>query len=238
MMQLPAAAYEEGYVQYQIPSRPTKITTTFVKQLIAIKDAMEKEIRDLMLSLDKVGVGLKSSLLDEEGFPRADLDLNDIRSKRHRIACLQNDHISLMNDIQNYLYELHEESRATNEQKSSTTTTQNVDKSSTSMDTTNDEEEQLEPFLKVNTVSPNSPAEKAGLCPGDEITQFGYLVKKDIKNNGLKILPTVVQSNVNKQMKVHLLRQEGSTKVKKELTLVPAYWSGQGLLGCHFLEIH
>ncbi|KAF0980836.1 hypothetical protein FDP41_012761 [Naegleria fowleri] len=235
MMYSPAAAYEEGYVQYQIPSRPTKITTTFVKQLIAIKDAMEKEIRDLMLSLDKVGVGLKTPLVDDEGFPRADLDLNDIRSKRHRIACLQNDHISLMNDIQNFLYELHEESRA-NAQPS--TTSPNIAQSSSSMDTSNDEEEQLEPFLKVNTVSPNSPAEKAGLHPGDEITQFGYLVKKDIKNNGLKILPTVVQSNVNKPMKVHLLREEGSTKVKKEIILVPSYWSGQGLLGCHFLEIH
>ena len=236
-MYSPAAAYEEGYVTYEIPPRPSVLTTTYVKQLVSIKDQMEKEILSLTLSLDKTGVGLKSSLVDEEGFPRSDLDLNDIRSKRHRIACLQNDHISLMNDIQNLLVELHEESKKRIEQGLDVHQEKTVEETPTTAPM-QEEEEQLEPFLKVNTVAANSPAERAGLMPGDEVTQFGYLLKKDIQNSGLKILPSVVQSNVNKEMKVHIQRHDGKTKQKMELILIPAYWSGQGLLGCHFLEIH
>lgn len=32
-----------------------------------------------------------------------------------------------------------------------------------------------EPFAKVNSVVPGSPAETAGLKPGDEISSFGYV---------------------------------------------------------------
>jgi 26S proteasome non-ATPase regulatory subunit 9 len=35
--------------------------------------------------------GLKGSLVDSEGFPRADIDVYNVRHKRHRFACLQTD---------------------------------------------------------------------------------------------------------------------------------------------------
>ncbi|EFC44007.1 hypothetical protein NAEGRDRAFT_68057 [Naegleria gruberi] len=114
MMYSPVAAYEQDFKQYEIPEKPSKLTTQYIKQLVNIKDEMEKEILHLNLSLDKLGVGLKGSLLDKDGFPRSDMDLNDVASKRHRIACLQNDFSSLMDTIQNYLFELHEETRANN----------------------------------------------------------------------------------------------------------------------------
>ncbi|KAL9651508.1 hypothetical protein ABK040_001454 [Willaertia magna] len=232
MIYSPVEVLEESYPTYDVPPKPTPLTTGYVKQLIKIRDDMENEIKHLILSLDKTGVGLKGNLVDDEGFPRNDLDLNDIRSKRHRIACLQNDHIKLMNDIQELMYELHEQSKEQTEHNEDVTMMEKQ------VETIKEEEEEtpLDPFLKVNSIASTSPAERAGLLPNDLILQFGYLLKQDIDRNGLKILPSYVQSNVNKPLKVIVLRKEKEEFVKKELTFVPAYWSGQGLLGCHLVE--
>lgn len=53
------------------------------------KDDIEKAIMDITEYLTAPGMpGLKGNLVDEEGFPRADLDLFDIRKMRNRLACL------------------------------------------------------------------------------------------------------------------------------------------------------
>ena len=40
--------------------------------------------------------GVKGSLVDAEGFPRADIDLFEVRKLRNRLACLQTDHCNIM----------------------------------------------------------------------------------------------------------------------------------------------
>ena len=40
--------------------------------------------------------GLSGNLIDEEGFPRSDIDLFEIRKLRNRYACLQTDHQAVM----------------------------------------------------------------------------------------------------------------------------------------------
>lgn len=49
------------------------------------------------------------------------------------------------------------------------------------------------PFAKVNTVAPNSPAERAGLKAGDEIRNFGYVNREN--HDGLKKVAECVQGN-------------------------------------------
>ena len=51
--------------------------------------------------------GLKGPLVDSEGFPRADVDLHQIRSMRGRIAVLNTDLSATMKRIENGLAELH-----------------------------------------------------------------------------------------------------------------------------------
>ena len=51
--------------------------------------------------------GVKGRLVDDEGFPRADLDLIEIRKHRNRLACLQTDHQALMKQIEDNLFKLH-----------------------------------------------------------------------------------------------------------------------------------
>lgn len=82
---------------------------------VAAKDKLEMEIVALVDDLDSRGVGLKGPLVDAEGFPRADVDLIDVRTKRGRVAVLQNDHKSAMHGIEKLLQEVHAEARAKKE---------------------------------------------------------------------------------------------------------------------------
>ncbi|PON18624.1 hypothetical protein C2W62_07025 [Candidatus Entotheonella serta] len=50
-----------------------------------------------------------------------------------------------------------------------------------------------EPFARVNSVAPGSPAERAGLKAGDEIRVFGYVNKSNHDN--LKKVAECVQGN-------------------------------------------
>lgn len=50
-----------------------------------------------------------------------------------------------------------------------------------------------EPFAKVNSVAPGSPAEQAGLKAGDEIRNFGYVNRTNHDN--LKKVGECVQGN-------------------------------------------
>eukprot|EP00500_Bicosoecida_sp_ms1_P000862 CAMPEP_0203811344 /NCGR_PEP_ID=MMETSP0115-20131106/3505_1 /ASSEMBLY_ACC=CAM_ASM_000227 /TAXON_ID=33651 /ORGANISM="Bicosoecid sp, Strain ms1" /LENGTH=175 /DNA_ID=CAMNT_0050720169 /DNA_START=112 /DNA_END=636 /DNA_ORIENTATION=- len=79
--------------------------------LMEKKDAMEEEIGALVAHLESVGVGLKESLVDAEGYPRADVDVHDVRIKRHRVAVLQTDHVAAMKRIEELLAQVHAEAR-------------------------------------------------------------------------------------------------------------------------------
>lgn len=88
-------------------------------QLIAKKEQIERSINDCgqILAANK-NVGMNESLLDVEGYPRADIDVYAVRQARHQIICLQNDLKSIMREIEQGLVTVHTEARA-----SHTTTT-------------------------------------------------------------------------------------------------------------------
>lgn len=61
------------------------------------KDEIEKQIFDITEFLETPPMpGVKGSLVDAEGFPRADIDLFEVRKLRNRLACLQTDHCNIM----------------------------------------------------------------------------------------------------------------------------------------------
>ena len=51
--------------------------------------------------------GIKGKLTDDEGFPRADIDIQQVMSMRGRIACLNTDVSAIMKQIEGLLTELH-----------------------------------------------------------------------------------------------------------------------------------
>jgi 26S proteasome regulatory subunit N4 len=54
------------------------------------REAMEKEMESIVEVLESMNgnPGLKSSLVDYEGFPRDDVDIFEARKLRNRHACL------------------------------------------------------------------------------------------------------------------------------------------------------
>jgi 26S proteasome non-ATPase regulatory subunit 9 len=94
-----------------------------------------------------------------------------------------------------------------------------------------------EAFAKVNTVVAGSPADSAGLQPGDEIRNFGYVNKSN--HDGLKKVAECVQGNQGQNILVKISRRaEASRRQELQLTLTPRLnWGGRGMLGCHILPL-
>ncbi|XDG06468.1 hypothetical protein ABKA04_006083 [Annulohypoxylon sp. FPYF3050] len=153
-------------------------------ELQAKKENLEAELKALSGVLDSHGVNMETPLTTADGFPRADIDVAQIRTTRARIIHLKNDYKDLMNAIEKHLHE-HFASIQDTEDIASTNRAEIL---GDSIPTTLEE-----PFAKVNSVVANSPAESAGLKPGDEIRNFGYVNKAN--HDGLKKVAECVQGN-------------------------------------------
>ncbi|GAQ79867.1 hypothetical protein KFL_000400100 [Klebsormidium nitens] len=74
-------------------------------RLMDKRKLVEAEMDALMGRLTAPGMpGPAGSLLDKEGFPRADLDIPKIRADRHRLAVLKYDHTSLTKQVEEKMY--------------------------------------------------------------------------------------------------------------------------------------
>ncbi|XP_031833835.1 26S proteasome non-ATPase regulatory subunit 9 [Nomia melanderi] len=191
----------------------------YVLELMKDKDKIEAELKDLKKILDSNHVGMDEPLVDSEGYPRQDIDVYQVRHARHKIICFRNDHKALMAKIEEGLHKVH--ALAGNQAESSSTAT------------INDIEDvvQLEPFLRVNLVSPGSPAEIAGIQLDDLILEFGSIDFRNFKS--LKDIGTLVQNSRYKKIGVKIKR--GSDILA--LILIPRPWAGNGFLGCNVIPI-
>jgi 26S proteasome regulatory subunit N4 len=185
--------------------------------LIKRKDEIEAELLGIVEELNSPGqdgkpaVGLKGNLVDREGFPRNDIDIMRITTSRNRHAILNTDLAELMKQIEHKLHELH----ASVPKPQSTGKRENFD----------------DPFLKVNTCQEGSPAHDSGLREGDLVTKLSALTAGQFARERF---PSVAAQVVEgKPIRVHVLRNgEYMT-----FSLTPRKWNGQGLLGCHLVEI-
>lgn len=130
-------------------------------------------------------------LVDEESYPRSDIDIYKVREARQKIICLQNDHRELMTQIESLLHRFHAEERSSSTPAGevSSMSTKDTEQPSSSRDadqpsssqaqntemsisieyspkgsddmSISEETEKVLPFVIVNFVSPGSPAETA-----------------------------------------------------------------------------
>lgn len=89
-------------------------------------------------------------------------------------------------------------------------------------------------FALIDQVSEHSPASRAGLCVGDRVVGMGALVADDIATQGMAALAGVVRNHEGRPLVVTV--QDAGGQVRS-LSLTPARWDGQGLLGCHLTPI-
>ncbi|KAK7933086.1 hypothetical protein WMY93_003982 [Mugilogobius chulae] len=196
------------------------LTMDDVRNLIQKKDEIEEQIKAYYDVLEDQGVGTEGSLVDEEGFPRADVNLYQIRTARHQIACLQNDHKAIMSEIEEALHKLHAQEK---EKKGS----------GVPHDDPMEEEEPGLPtaFARVEAVTAGSPAHTAGLRVGDEVIEFGSVNSNNFQN--LQNIASVVQHSEGKALRVVVVR----SGERCPMTLTPQRWSGRGLLGCNIVPV-
>jgi len=87
------------------------------------------------------------------------------------------------------------------------------------------------PFYLVDQVMEDSPANLAGLKIGDQVIQFGSIIKSNKTGDAMQ---QIVSHSIGKPITVHVLRVgEGIV----QLQLIPQHWNGRGLLGCHLTDI-
>ncbi|ORY66431.1 uncharacterized protein BCR38DRAFT_430236 [Pseudomassariella vexata] len=193
------------------------------------KDNVEAELKALGGVLNSHGVNMETPLTTSDGFPRADIDVAQIRTTRSKIIHLRNDYKDLMNAIEKQLHEhfasLHD-------------TDDVAPAPSAGAGMMGDSIPQMrdEAFAKVNTVAASSPADDAGLKPGDEIRNFGYVNKAN--HDGLKKVAECVQGNLGQIILVKISRRTDAGRQELQLNLTPRQdWGGRGTLGCHILPL-
>ena len=199
-----------------------------LNRLLAQRDSLEIEADAIASELNSPGVnneppaGIKSSLIDKEGFPRGDIDLFNVRAKRQRLAVINTDHKALMSEIEKTLHLIHADLPTVEELRStlSDAPARNVEHSGSCM-----------PFAVIDEILDASPAKDAGLVNGDELLAFGKVTAQTL--DALNAVPSVVRDNVG--MRIPLtVRRKG---VVVQVFITPKSWGGRGLLGCHLTPI-
>ncbi|KAK4533065.1 hypothetical protein CCYA_CCYA15G3922 [Cyanidiococcus yangmingshanensis] len=213
------------------------------------KETIEHEIEQLMASLQATPVGVRGSLVDEDGFPRTDCDVYQVRQHRHRLACLQSDYQIIMKKIELLLPEVlvvdsaqtrlaenalpPRRAETVNSGSASTPTWSGTSGSRVPRKTTPVRAgSELDPFAKVVQVEAGSPASQAGLQNGDKVLQAGPCVSWET------LAATVAQYR-GRPLVFSIQRENCPTPDQAsptiiDIVVVPAPWAGTGLLGARF----
>lgn len=201
------------------------------RKLSAKKGEIESSIKALMETLEQHGVGMHESLVDSSDFPRSDIDIYTVRQARHNIICLQNDHVAVMKQLEEKIYEIHALARlkgtAHDSSSSGNTNSENVATANSAAGI-----DSSAAFVTVDSVAHGSPAHTAGLLRGDAIVEFGSITKANYK--ALSDIGQAVLHSKDRPLRVAVLRDG----LVEHLTLTPQEWSGKGLLGCHIINVN
>ncbi|KAK4885943.1 hypothetical protein RN001_002214 [Aquatica leii] len=187
-----------------------------VLALMKRKDTIEKDIKELTEVLTQNGVGMDEPLVDAEGFPINSIDIYQVRHARHRIICLQNDHKSIMKQIEEGLQGYYSSSSQTSMITNTDPQTHDINIVMYKI-----------PYAKVTIVTPGSPADNSGIQVEDLIVEFGSVNHTNFQS--INDIAIVVQHSEGQQLNVKLKRGERYIGT----TLIPKKWAGKGLLGCN-----
>ncbi|XP_025405311.1 26S proteasome non-ATPase regulatory subunit 9 [Sipha flava] len=76
------------------------VTRREILDMMNEKEKLEQQLKILSEHLDSHGVGMNEPLVDDQDFPRNDIDVHQIRLTRNRFICTRNDLIALMDRIE------------------------------------------------------------------------------------------------------------------------------------------
>nr|OQO27385.1 hypothetical protein B0A51_05277 [Rachicladosporium sp. CCFEE 5018] len=225
------------------PTTTSSSSKPSLQSLITQKEALEAELSALSSVLQSQGATMQTSLTTFDGFPRADIDVAQIRTVRARIVRLKNDWKGVMEKVEVAVLEGFAEKKMGEEEDGDTMTgvesaggaghSNGVGVMRTEASGERAAAPVIEPpFARVNSVVEGSPAATAGLRAEDRVVKFG---NADWQNHErLGKVAREVQANEGREVMVKVIR-EGRVV---ELKLVPRRdWGGRGLLGCHLVPV-
>lgn len=204
------------------------------QELIARKDKLEQELRELEDVLIDAGVGMDTPLVDNSGFPRSEIDIHTIRTSRNMIHRLRNDHREIMSEIEKILHRIHQLKKASDDVAESSTLSNvpNVDSINTNTENLHTSNERPVAYAVINAVAPDSPAYTAGLRRNDHIIQFGNINADN--HERLQALNILISRSENQELPVTVLRDG----ILLQMLVTPKTgWGGRGTLGCHLLPL-
>uniref|UniRef100_A0A8C9C6B5 26S proteasome non-ATPase regulatory subunit 9 n=1 Tax=Phocoena sinus TaxID=42100 RepID=A0A8C9C6B5_PHOSS len=187
------------------------------QELIRRKEEIEAQIKanyDVLES--QRGIGMNEPLVDCEGYPRADVDLYQVRTARHNIVCLQNDHKAVMKQVEEAQHQLHARDKEKQAQDLAEARRE-------AMSHGLGQSQDLSPaqaFAIANSISPGSPA-----------MEFGSVNTQNFES--LQNIGSVAQHSEGKALNATAKRRGE----KYQLRLVPTRWAGKGLLGCNIIPL-
>lgn len=162
---------------------------------------------------------MNTSLVTEDGYPRGDIDVLQIRLARRNINMLRND----LNNVIEYSYTL-----LSNHFDSLTHSQSNV----TTLDTSTAIKYEI-PFALINEIDINGPISIAGVQNEDKLISLGNIHAGN--HMKLRSLQNEVIKNENQKLNLRILRKDEGII---DLELTPTRkWDGRGLLGCRLQEL-
>jgi 26S proteasome regulatory subunit N4 len=237
-------------------------------ELQAQRDALEMEAEAIVSELNSPGskgepaVGVKGSLVDKDGFPRADVDVYRARTLRHRLAVISTDHKALMKDIESALRDLHAsyhlpvyeelekqrqkelgEAKVAGSAQAIGVGVEALSVSKAKADAPVAGLLDCKAMATVDQILDGSPAQSAGLRDGDRLLAFGNVTSSAYSDPLVEVVAVVKECygqmsagcGTVGSMHIPVVVQRGQEQL--QLKLVPATWAGRGLLGCHLSPI-
>eukprot|EP01017_Pseudomicrothorax_dubius_P003892 TRINITY_DN10667_c0_g1_i17.p1 TRINITY_DN10667_c0_g1~~TRINITY_DN10667_c0_g1_i17.p1 ORF type:complete len:245 (+),score=73.69 TRINITY_DN10667_c0_g1_i17:1072-1806(+) len=237
-------------------------------QLIEQKDKIEKRMAELNHELDilKSSKNIDGKFTDREGFPREDLNFEDLISYKNfkrELAELQTDYGLLMKKIEKAILIIHEIYRESgqaqkdieeyenkleeNKESPDSKMKEEEDNSKKKKDEAGPQREDLVPFARITEVTAGSPAAVAGFQDNDLMVYLGRA--NYLNHNNLELLRDVIMQGQHKEIPVTILREDqseanpasikwnGKKYRKVEIQLTPRPWEGRGIVGCRFIPL-
>ncbi|CUA68788.1 26S proteasome non-ATPase regulatory subunit 9 [Rhizoctonia solani] len=202
--------------------------------LMAERDQVDQQLQAHISILSSHGATMSTTLVDAQGFPRADIDIVAVRTARVRVIELRNDRARLTDAIAQALVDVHNTApqNPVGVKINGVNGVSGPSPAGTPEPPATIQALTLVPFARVDGVAPDSPAQQAGLQREDLILTFGGLTAQSFSNSSLQPLAQLVASHENRQLAVKVRRNE--TEVTLDFT-PRSGWGGRGMLGCHIV---
>lgn len=215
-------------IHSDLPSAQLPHSSQDLQSLLDSRTKIEKSLDEYSAVLDRNHIDLTTPLITPDGFPRADIDVANVRIARAAIIRLRNDYKALEKQIEAAVHEAF---------KNGTPLKMDRSGGAAGRSQTASAADDVA-FCFINSVAAGSPAESAGLQKNDKIVTFGPV--NTTNHDKLQGLAREVQRAVaeNSTISLTISREEGGAIVVLKKELQPrTNWGGRGAVGAHFLPI-